>query len=233
MTDVLHELISTVRSVERRPAIVGVSGAVAVGKTTIATRVADRIASSGTTVRTISTDAFLFPNHVLAERGIEMRKGFPESYDFGALVTVVGAARRGEAVAIPVYSHATYDVLPGEREVLEPSDVLIIEGVVVLQPPVRDLLDVGVYVDAPEELVKTWFVSRFHRFVADAKDDPSSFYHQLAALDRAQVQAIAEATWDAINGVNLREHIAPSGTTADVVVLKGADHAVLSVGPRP
>jgi type I pantothenate kinase len=229
MTDELAVLASEISSEARRPAIVGVSGAVAVGKTAIATHLADRIATHGASVQVISTDAFLLPNSVLAERDLVMRKGFPESYDFGAMLGALAAVQRGEEASIPVYSHATYDVVPGAREPVAAVDVLILEGVVALQPPVRDVLDLGAYVDAPEELVRGWFVDRFLRLTADARDDPTSFYHGLAAVDDAQVRAIADATWDGINAVNLREHIAPSGATADVVIIKGPDHAVLSV----
>jgi type I pantothenate kinase len=229
MSDELAQLAHEITSSSARPAVVGISGAVAVGKTTVATQIADRIAASGTTVQVISTDAFLFPNAVLAERDLVMRKGFPESYDFGAMVSAIAAVRRGERIEIPVYSHATYDLVPDVREPVGAVDVLIVEGVVALQPPVRDVLDVAVYVEAPEEVVRGWFVERFLRFTADARSDPASFYHGMSALDEAQVRAIADATWDGINAVNLHEHIAPSGATADVVVAKGAGHAVLSV----
>ena len=229
MTDELTDLAAAIASSDAHPAIVGVSGAVAVGKTPIATTIAERIAARQARVQVISTDAFLFPNDVLVQRDLLMRKGFPESYDFGGLVSAIAAIRRGERTAIPVYSHATYDVVPDAKETVEAVDVLIVEGVVALQPPVRDVLDLAVYVEAPEDVVRGWFVERFLRFVADAREDAASFYHGFAALDDAQVRAIADATWDGINGVNLREHIGPSGATADVVVTKGRDHAVVSV----
>jgi type I pantothenate kinase len=229
MTDAITDLAASILGVEHRPVVVGVSGAVAVGKTTIAMQLADRIAAAGATVQVISTDAFLFPNAVLAQRDILMRKGFPESYDFGGITTTIATVRRGERTAIPVYSHATYDVLEGAEDAVDAVDVLILEGVVALQAPVRDVLDVAVYVDAAEELVRGWFVDRFLRFTADAREDPASFYAGFATLEEAQVRAIAEATWDGINGVNLHEHIGPSGATADVVITKGDGHAVLSV----
>jgi type I pantothenate kinase len=231
MTERLADLAASIVEHERRPTVVGVSGAVAVGKTTIATQLADRIAAAGTTVRVISTDAFLLPNAVLADRDLVMRKGFPESYDFGALTTAIATVRRGEPTTIPVYSHAVYDVLPDEREPVDPTDVLIVEGVVSLQLPVRELVDIAIYVEAPEEIVRGWFVERFLRFTDDARIDPASFYHGFARLDTAQVRAIAEATWDGINGPNLHEHIAPSGATADAVVEKGGDHSVVGVRP--
>jgi type I pantothenate kinase len=229
MTDELTHLAAEIVSSEDRPTIVGVSGAVAVGKTAIAGALADRVAARSTTVQVISTDAFLFPNDVLAERDLQMRKGFPESYDFGALLSAIADIRRGAPIDIPVYSHATYDIVRDAREPVDAVDVLVVEGVVALQPPVREALDVAVYVDAAEDIVQGWFVDRFLRFVADARDDEASFYHGFAALEDAQVRAIADATWDGINAVNLREHIAPSGSTADVVVTKGPDHTVLSV----
>jgi type I pantothenate kinase len=231
MTDHISELAASIVSSDRRPTVVGLSGAVAVGKTTIATQLADRIAASGATVRIISTDAFLFPNAELSARDLLMRKGFPESYDFGALTTTIARLRLGGSTTIPVYSHGVYDVLQDESETVDPSDVLIIEGVVALQPPVREVLDVGICVTTPEDVVRSWFVERFLRLTEEGRDDAASFYHGFARLDPDQVRSIAEATWDGINGVNLREHIAPSGSTADVVVEKGSDHGVLSVHP--
>jgi type I pantothenate kinase len=231
MTDHIAELAASIASQERRPTVVGVSGAVAVGKTTISIDIADRTAAAGNTTRIVSTDAFLFPNAELAARDLLMRKGFPESYDFDALLATIETARRGEPATIPVYSHGVYDVLPDELEVVEPTNVLIVEGVIALQPPVRGVLDVAIYVEAPSDIVRSWFVERFLAFTEDGRKDPASFYHGFAQLDAAQVRAIAEATWDGINGVNLREHIAPSRATADVVVEKGSNHGVLSVHP--
>ncbi len=232
MSEALADLAASIVTDVPPPAVVGVSGAVAVGKTTIATQIADRIAAAGTTVRVISTDAFLFPNTVLAERNLVMRKGFPESYDFGALATTIATLRRGEATTIPVYSHAVYDVVADERERVDPTDVVIVEGVVALQAPLRELLDVAIYVDAQEQIVRGWFVERFLRFTEDARTDAASFYHGFARFETAQVRAIAEATWDGINGVNLHDHIAPSAATADAVVEKGSDHSVLDVRRR-
>jgi type I pantothenate kinase len=231
MTRLLGDLAASIAAHEHRPTVVGVSGAVAVGKSTIAAELADRIAAAGTTVHVISTDAFLFPNSVLAERDLVMRKGFPETYDFGALAATIETVRRSEAATIPVYSHGVYDILPGESERVAPTDVLVVEGVVALQPPLRELLDIAISVEAPAEMVRGWFVERFLVFTDEARADPASFYHGFAQLDAAQVRSIAEGVWDGINGVNLHEHIAPSGATADVVVEKGSDHRVLSVHP--
>ena len=232
MTDALAEVTARILAWEPKPVVIGVTGAVAVGKTTIATSIADRVAAGGASVRVISTDAFLYSNAELAERGIpNVRKGFPESYDLGSLVAALRVLRGGGHTEIPVYSHAIYD-LTGEREPVGSTDVVLVEGVVALQPAVRDALDLGIYVDAPAEIVRGWFVDRFLRFVADARADDASFYRMFAPMDDDQVRAVAEATWDGINGVNLAEHIARTIEAADVVIEKGADHAVLAVRER-
>jgi type I pantothenate kinase len=232
MSDAIDDLVALVPSRHRGPTIIGIAGAVAVGKTTIATRLAERIAGSGARVCVVSTDAFLLSNADLAARDILMRKGFPESYDMSALVKAIAYVRQGVATTIPVYSHATYDLVPDETEIVEPTDVLMIEGVIALQPAVREVLDVAIYVDAPSDVVRGWFIERFLRFTEEAKDDASSFYHGMAQLEPAQITSIAEATWDGINGVNLREHIGPTKDAADVVVEKGNDHVVLAVRSR-
>jgi type I pantothenate kinase len=232
VTDLLDALAGRIAAWEPKPVLVAVTGAVAVGKTTIATHIADRVAAHGVAVRVISTDSFLYANAELAARDIpNLRKGFPESYDIAALVAALSALRRGDRVELPVYSHATYD-LTGEREPIDVTDVLIVEGVVALQPAVRDTVDLGIYVDADADVARGWFIERFLRFVADARADEASFYRMFTSMDDDQVRSVAEATWDGINGVNLAQHIAPTIGAADVVVEKGPDHAVLAVRER-
>lgn len=232
MTDRLDGLARRIAAWEPKPVIVAVTGAVAVGKTTIASRIADRVAAGGATVRVISTDSFLYSNASLAERDIpNLRKGFPESYDLAALVAALSALRRGERIDIPVYSHTIYD-LTGEHEPIDPTGILVIEGVVALQPVIRAAVDLGIYVDAEADVVRGWFVERFLRFVSDARADETSFYRMFASMDDDQVRSVAEATWDGINGVNLIEHIAPTRAAADVIVEKAPDHTVLAVRER-
>lgn len=207
---------------ERRPCFIGVSGAVAIGKTTVAAALGEGFAA-----RVISTDAFLFPNEILNARDLLMRKGFPETYDTDRVGEALGRLADGRPVDLPVYSHDAYDIVDGALDHVAPTDVIVIEGVVALQEPIRSYLDIALYIDAPADLVKGWFAERFGRFVADAKDDPASFYHQMSALAPDAVRQIADLTWDAINAVNLKEHIAPSGIGADVVLEKGPGHSIV------
>lgn len=217
------------RAAMKWPLLVGLAGPVAVGKTTIVRGLADELARRGHAVEVVSTDAFLLPNATLHARGLQLRKGFPESYDTKAMRTALETLRRGGAAAVPVYSHDVYDVVPGAVQSVGPADVILLEGVVALQPPAADLIDLAVYVEAAESDVREWFVARFLRLTAAAAADASSFYHPFAALPPDQLQAIAGGTWDAINAPNLHRHIAPSATRADVVVRKAADHAVAEV----
>lgn len=227
----LVEIIAT-RLGATRPLLVGIAGPVAVGKTTIVSELADALPRRGHAVAVLSTDAFLLANDVLTARGLAMRKGFPESYDRVAMAAALATLRSGAAVQIPVYSHDVYDVVPGARQSVAPADVVLLEGVVALQAPVADVLDLAIYVDAPEASVRQWFFERFARLTAAAAGEPSSFYHRFAALPAEQVRELAVATWDGINAPNLREHIAPSAARADVVVHKAADHAIAAVRLR-
>jgi type I pantothenate kinase len=207
-------------------AVVGVAGPVAVGKTTIVRALAERLTVRGRSVRMLTTDAFLLPNVVLSERGMQMRKGFPESYDAVAMGAALARLDAGAAVAVPVYSHDLYDIVPGARDIVEPADVVLVEGIVALQAPAVDHLDLALYIDADEASVRRWFSQRFSRLTAAAADDPGSFYHRLPA---DQLEQLAQATWDAINAPNLHAHIAPSAARADVIVRKADDHSIAEV----
>jgi type I pantothenate kinase len=221
----VNELVSHIRRrlPEEPPWVIGIGGPVAVGKTTIATGLAEQLSA-----QLLSTDVFLLNNDALAQRDLSMRKGFPESYDADAITDAFTRLRRGERIDVPVYSHEIYDIVQDASDAVS-GGAIIVEGIVALQEPVRRFLDVAVYVDAPEEIVRGWFITRFLRWTEEAKDEPSSFYAGFASLERDAVRGIAEMTWDAINGVNLREHIAPSKAEADIVVEKDADHRVVRI----
>jgi type I pantothenate kinase len=209
--------------------VVGIAGAVAAGKSVLAEAVRDRLDGRADVV---STDGFLLPNSVLQRRGLVERKGFPESYDVDALRGFLRAAREGGLPRpVPCYSHRTYDV-EGHREV-PAVDVLIVEGLNVLAAA-PDLLDVGVYVDVDESLLAAWFRARLVDLWAAGRDDPTSFYASpiFAGLDEAAVGALADGVWRSVNLPNLREHIAPSGRLADLVITMGADHAVTRLETR-
>jgi type I pantothenate kinase len=212
------------------PVLFGVTGGVAAGKSTTAEAIRRHLEAGGCTVALLATDAFLWPNEELERRGSTMRKGFPDSYDVDALVGVLRDLKSGRAAEAPVYSHRTYDRLPGEVHRIEPTtDVVVVEGVNVLQPRVAAELTASVYVDAAEGDARSWFFRRFVELCEAARDDPSSFYAPLAFLGEGVRRRVADAAWEGINAVNLREHIAPTATRATWVLRKGPDHEVRSL----
>lgn len=225
---------------QRTPFIVGVAGSVAVGKSTTARILAELIRrwDSRPRVDLVTTDGFLYPNAVLERRNLTARKGFPESYDRRALLRFVAEVKAGKAeVSAPVYSHLAYDILPGERTVVHRPDVLVVEGLNVLQPPrpsergaaslaVSDFFDFSVYVDSHVSNIKRWYVDRFLELRTTAFADPDSHFHRYASLDDDAATDIAENIWDSINAPNLVENILPTRSRATLVLLKGADHTV-------
>lgn len=221
---------------ERRseaPLLVGLAGAVGVGKSTVAHALAELARGRGDVVVIVSTDNFLLPNAELASTGRLMRKGFPDTYDTELLTASMVELVGGRPARIPVYSHVVYDRVPDAIEAVGPGALVIVEGVNALQPAVADCLHLGVYLDAPEPLVRGWFVDRFLRLCEEAEAHAASFYRMFVDLDDEGRRAVAEQTWDGINGVNLRDHILPTRDRADVVIEKGADHAVRDVRRQP
>jgi type I pantothenate kinase len=218
------------------PLVLGLTGSVAVGKSTLAALLSGLLSRAGVDVAVLPTDGFLHPNTTLESRGIPAhQKGYPGTYDVDALVAVLVALARGEAsVTVPLYSHRVFDVV-GQTE-LARSDVLILEGINVLGLDaattgelVSDLVDLTIYVDAAETDIRAWYVARFLGLQRAAVRDPSSFYHRWADLDPVAVEDLACTVWDGVNGPNLRQHIAPGRTRAQVVVEKGLDHRVRRV----
>jgi len=220
------------------PYIIGIAGSVAVGKSTLA-RLLQALLSrwpEHPRVELVTTDGFLFPNSELQARGIMDRKGFPESYDTRQLLDFLRAVKSGEPeVAVPVYSHVIYDILPGRHEIVHQPDIIILEGLNVLQVDshanefVSDYFDFSIYLDAEESLVESWFVERFHALRRTVFQDPQSFFQHFAELDDQQANALAHQIWESINGRNLRENIAPTKGRASLVIEKGADHRVTDV----
>jgi type I pantothenate kinase len=208
-------------------AVVAVAGPVAVGKSTLAAEVAEALRAAGTSAEVVSTDGFLYPSAELSARGLAGRKGFPESYDVDALRRFLAAIRdavdRAHAVTVPVYSHETYDIVPGEQHAVPPSDVVVLEGLNALYAT-TGLVDLGVYVDASLEVIEAWYVERFVRLCDGA--EPGSFYGQFAGMEREALVSAALHVYRAINLPNLLDHIAPSRSLADVVIEKRPDHAV-------
>ena len=209
-------------------AVVALTGSVASGKTTLAIKVASFLANAHA-VETVSTDGFLFPNDVLEARGLTLRKGFPETYNVAALGDAIEALSNG-AADFPGYSHVTYDIDPALTQTITQPDILILEGLGFqpLSAPPRSARepDYLVYLDASEENLLDWYLERFQRLWHAAKDDPTSFYANFLHMSETELVEFATSVWDRINLPNLRDHIAPLKETADIIVLKDADHAI-------
>lgn len=224
---------------KRTPFIIGVAGSVAVGKSTVARLLKEMLSRWPSTPRVelVTTDGFLYPNAELERRNLMHRKGFPESYDRLALLKFVADIKSGvERVTAPVYSHLSYDIVPGSEVIVESPDVVIVEGLNVLQPPVMgqevalsDYFDFKIYVDADVESVTKWFIGRFEQLREGAFTNPKSYFHRYAEMPFEQALARANEIWRTINLPNLIENIQPTRSRATLVLQKGSDHVVQSV----
>ncbi|MEJ0026537.1 MAG: hypothetical protein WDN01_10960 [Rhizomicrobium sp.] len=220
------------------PYVVGIAGSVAVGKSTFAAGLARAAAGwpERPRIEAIATDGFLFSNAVLAERGLSMRKGFPESYDVDAMREAVAAVKAGARTPLPRYSHITYDVDPADPLIVERPSLLILDGLHLAQierPGAPRLIDRLIYLDAEEEVIARWFTARLLPLMVAGRADPASFYYRFRDWGDAQRAAFAGRVWEGINLPNLREHIVKDRAAADVIVTKAADHSVASVTQRP
>lgn len=234
------------RTAGERPYLIGIAGSVAVGKSTTARVMRELLARwpDHPRVELVTTDGFLLPNHELEARGLMHRKGFPESYDTRRLVQFVADLKAGAPeVTAPVYSHLVYDIVPDQEQVIERADIVIIEGLNVLQgsdrragdgdrPFVSDFFDFSIFVDAEEADVRGWFLERFRRLRETAFRDPRSFFRRYADMPEQEAIAFANRVWDEINGVNLAENIEPTKERAHLILEKGPGHDVTTVRLR-
>ncbi|MBU6372993.1 MAG: type I pantothenate kinase [Alphaproteobacteria bacterium] len=206
--------------------VLGLTGSVASGKSTLAAALAERLAAQdGARVEVVSTDGFLFPNAVLTARDALGRKGFPDTYDADAMAAMIVAARRGEAEA-PAYSHVLYDIDPALARRFPKPDILVLEGLGLPPGGAVAALDLFAYLDADEADLARWFLERFRRFLEAARTDPASFYARFLSLTPEAADAFALEVWEKINLANLRQHIAPTRDLADVVLRKDAAHGL-------
>ena len=236
-------LLPAVRA--KTPFVIAIAGSVAVGKSTTARLILELLRQwpSAPKVALVTTDGFLWPNAELTRNDMMHRKGFPESYDRATMLQFLSDLKSGKPkLTVPVYSHLKYDIDPDEKQLIDRPDILIFEGLNVLQSPrtapnnpiplASDFFDFSIYVDAAETHVKKWYIDRFLRLRETAFANPNSHFSHYASLDDKAAKARATELWDTINAVNLRENIRPTRARADLILRKGADHFVKKIALR-
>ncbi|WP_371361862.1 Pantothenate kinase [Sporomusa rhizae] len=242
----LYEVTNTFLSTLQKkvPYIIGIAGSVAVGKSTIARIIQALLASWPTQPRVslVTTDGFLYPNKLLEDRGIMKRKGFPESYDVRRIIKFLREVKSGcRETKVPVYSHLSYDIIPGQYQLVDQPDILIVEGVNVLQTIqnrknkgkpyvfISDFFDFTIYVHAEEKDIKRWYIERFQTLRRTAFQDKTSYFHQYTKLSEDEATNFAKEVWEEINAVNLKENIYPTINRARLIIEKRYDHSVQNI----
>ena len=222
------------RESKNQPFIIGISGSVAVGKSTTS-RLLQILLSRifpEASVELVTTDGFLYPNSILNERNILNRKGFPESYDMESLLDFLDQLKNGQDVDIPVYSHEIYDIVPHQKQRVQAADFIIVEGINVFQTPqnsrlyITDFFDFSIYVDAAVEDIESWYLDRFLKLLSFAQDDPNSYYHRFTQMPIGEVEAFAHQVWTSINLTNLQNYIEPTRNRAEVILHKSKNHEI-------
>ncbi|MFS1663695.1 type I pantothenate kinase [Streptococcus sp. zg-JUN1979] len=216
------------------PFIIGISGSVAVGKSTTSRLLQLLLARtfSHSHVELVTTDGFLYPNAYLKEHQLLNRKGFPESYDMERLLSFLEAVKNGQESRIPRYSHKIYDIIPNDFQTISSPDFLIVEGINVFQNQqnnhlyISDYFDFSIYIDADSKLIESWYLERFESLLELAKKDPSNYYYRFTTQPKPEVLAFARNVWQTINLVNLENYIAPTKNRADIILHKASNHKI-------
>lgn len=219
---------------KKQPFIIGVSGSVAVGKSTTS-RLLQILLSrtfSNASVELVTTDGFLYPNQTLIEAGILNRKGFPESYNMELLLDFLDTIKNGQDYQIPVYSHEIYDIVPNKKQEIKAADFVIVEGINVFQNPqnerlyMTDFFDFSIYVDAEVDNIESWYLDRFKKMLSLAENDQTNYYYRFTTQSDDEVMAFAQNIWKTINLVNLLDYIEPTRNRAEIILHKAENHEI-------
>lgn len=222
------------KDIQLRPFIIGISGSVAVGKSTTS-RLLQLLLSRthpNSRVELVTTDGFLYPNQVLIERGIFNRKGFPESYNMELLLFFLDTIKSGQSATLPLYSHDIYDIVPDQEQTVDSPDFLIVEGINVFQNQqnnrlyMSDYFDFSIYIDADSAHIEHWYIERFLSILNMAKQDSNSYYAQYTTLPQDEAVAFARNVWKTVNLENLEKFIEPTRNRAELILHKAADHKI-------
>lgn len=228
LMDLLRAKARAHRTHDDQTYVIGVTGSVAVGKSTLAEQIAEALSRDGEKPLVLNVDGFLYTNTVLQERNLSRRKGYPESYDLPAMRAALAAIKRGEQVSIPRYSHVTYDVDSSNPRIVERPAVVVLDGLHLgsINSSRETLVDTLLYLDAAEDVVEAWFSDRLRALMIEGREEPASFYYAFRAMDDSAREAFIKMVWRDINLPNLRDHIVLDRMRADIVAHKAADHMI-------